>query len=672
MQNDLISAKYTVRQVKNVRIPLSDGIYLAANLLMPEGEGRFPAILEYIPYRKDDISVRTAAPHHYFAERGFVGVQVDIRGTGNSEGVILDEYTPQEQKDACEVIVWLSQQPWCNGNVGMWGTSYGGFNAIQTAMHNPSALKAIVPHAATDDRYNDDVHYFGGCMMGLDLLIYPLEMITMNALPPYPEDMEDDWANMWRQRLEGNPPWIIEWLRHQTEDEYWRQGSLKVDYGSIKCPVFQIGGWADGYANAAARMMQNLNVPNKALIGPWGHVRPDAGRPGPSIGYLHEMVRWWAYWLRGEDTGIMQEPRIASYIQEGASPHPFLPHMPGHWRFMNTWPPEGVSERAFFMGSRNQLRVAPETGSEADVYRYQATVGLAGGFWCPGARPYGLSWDQGIDDSHSCIFTSEPLTEPLEILGRPKALLYVSSTAEIAYFVVKVSDVAPGGSTRLVSRGVLNATHRLSHSQPQPLTPNEVYELEIPLKVVSWVFQQGHCIRVAISSSDFPTIWPSPHLATNTILRGSTRPSRVILPVVEHTGRSLPEVMFQPPAPLKTYAKYEGERPNWQISRDVVDGLTTVVLNSKYKMQPLGESYALASDTYTEMATSDERPDQTYIKGRSKYKVLLQHEQIDVVGHADIKSSSTDFNIDVKLRVDIDQEPFFQRQWLETIPRFLV
>lgn len=672
MRSHLPSAKYSVRQVKNVRIPLSGGTCLAANLLMPEGEGRFPAILEYIPYRKDDTSIGMTASHHYFAERGFVGVLVDIRGTGDSPGVILDEYTPQEQKDACEVIAWLSQQPWCNGNVGMWGTSYGGFNAIQTAMHNPSALKAIVPHAATDDRYNDDVHYFGGCMMGLDLLIYPLGMIAMNALPPHPEDMKDDWASMWQQRLEGNPPWIIEWLRHQTEDEYWHQGSLKVDYGSIKCPVFQIGGWADGYTNATARMMQNLKVPNKALIGPWGHVRPDAGRPGPPIDYLHEMARWWAYWLRGEDTGIMQEPRIALYIQEGATPHPFLRHMPGYWRVMDNWPPEGVSEKAFYMGGQNQLCETPEAGSESDVYRYQATVGLAGGFWCPGTRPHGLSWDQGIDESRSCVYTSEPLAKPLEILGWPKALVHVSSTAEIAYFVVKVSDVAPDGSTRLVSRGVLNATHRLSHSQPQPLTPSEVYELEIPLKVVSWVFQPGHCIRVAISSSDFPTIWPSPQLATNTILRGSARPSRVILPVVEHPASSLPEVKFQPPAPLQTYAKYQGERPNWRISRDIVNGLATVVLNIKYKMQPLGESYALASDTYTEMTASDEHPDQAYIKGRSKYKVLLQHEQIDVVGRAAIRSSITDFNIDVELRVDIDQELFFQRRWLETIPRFLV
>ena len=320
MQSDLTSAKYPVRQIKNVPIPMSDGVSLSANLLIPEGEGRFPAIFEYTPYRKDDVSIGMAAPHHYFAERGFVGALVDIRGTGKSQGTIHDEYTPQEQKDACEVIEWLSQQPWCNGNVGMWGTSYGGFNSIQVAMHNPPALKAIVPHAATDDRYNDDVHYFGGCMMGLDLLIYPLSMIAMNALPPHPESTNTDRTGIWQQRLEGNPPWIIEWLRHQTEDEYWHQGSLKVDYGKIKCPVYQIGGWADGYTNATARMIKNLNVPNKALIGPWSHVRPDRGYPGPSVNYLNEMARWWAYWLRGEDTGIMQEPRIALYVQEGAPP----------------------------------------------------------------------------------------------------------------------------------------------------------------------------------------------------------------------------------------------------------------------------------------------------------------------------------------------------------------
>jgi len=672
MQSDPVSAKYSVRHMKNVRIPMSDGVYLSANLLMPEGEGRFPAILEYIPYRKDDISTGMVATHYYFAERGFVGVQVDIRGTGASQGVILDEYTPQEQKDACEVIDWLSQQSWCNGNVGMWGTSYGGFNSIQVAMHNPPALKAIVPHAATDDRYNDDVHYFGGCMMGLDLLIYPLSMIAMNALPPYSENMKADQASTWQQRLEGNPPWIIEWLRHQTEDEYWHQGSLKVDYGSIKCPVFQIGGWADGYTNATARMMQNLKAPNKALIGPWSHVRPDAGYPGPSIDYLREIARWWAYWLRGEDTGIMQEPRVALYVQEGAAPHPFLRYMPGHWRFIDAWPPDDVSEKVFYLGSQNRLHTTPEKGSEADSYPYRATVGLAGGFWCPGTRPHGLSWDQGIDDSRSCVYTSEPLAEPLEILGWPKALLHVSSTAEITFFIVKVSDVSPDGSTRLVSRGVLNATHRYSHSQPQPLTPGEVYEIEIPMKVSSWVFQPGHRIRVAVSSSDFPTIWPSPQPAINTILRGSANPSRVVLPVVEHPYSSLPELVFQPPAPLQAYAKYQGEPLGWQVSKDIVSGLTTVTLNSKYSMQPSEESYSLASESSVEMAASDAFPDQAYITGRTTYTISNNNEQVDAVSQATIKSTATDFNVDIELDVEIDHEPYFQRQWVEAIPRFFV
>lgn len=624
-------ARHSVRQIKNVHIPMSDGVYLSANLLMPEGEGKFPAILEYTPYRKDDVSIGTAAPHYYFAERGFVGAQVDIRGTGASQGIILNEYTHREQKDACEVIDWLSQQSWCNGNVGMWGTSYGGFNSIQIAMHNPPALKAIAPHAATDDRYNDDVHYFGGCMMGLDLLIYPLSMIAMNALPPDPESMKADRTSIWQEHLEGNPPWIIEWLRHQTEDAYWRQGSLKVDYGSIKCPVYQIGSWADGYTNATARIMQNLKVPNKTLIGPWSHSRPDAGYPGPSVGYLYEMTRWWAHWLRGEDTGIMQEPRIALYIQEGAAPHPFLRHMPRHWRFMDTWPPDGVSEKIFYLGHQNRLHTTTETGSEADSHPYIATVGLAGGFWCPGARPHGLSWDQGIDGSHSCVYTSEPLAEPLEILGWPKALLHISSTAEIAYFVVKLSDVFPDGSTRLVSRGVLNAIHRYSHSQPQPLTPGEVYELDISMKVVSWIFQPEHRIRVAVSSSDFPTIWPSPQPATNTILRGSIHPSCVVLPLVEYVNPSLPEVGFQPPVPLQAYAKYQAEPPSWQVSKDIVSALIKVTINSKYSMQPSEESFSLASDSHVEMAASDTFLDQAYIKGRTKYIISHNNERVDAV-----------------------------------------
>ncbi|MGH7335152.1 MAG: CocE/NonD family hydrolase, partial [Candidatus Rokuibacteriota bacterium] len=237
-----------MRIIQNARIRMRDGVRLAADLFMPDGAGPFPVILEYLPYRKDDNTVPRLEIHHYFAEHGFVGARVDIRGTGNSEGVATDEYPLEEQLDALVVIEWLASQPWSNGAVGMFGSSWGGFNALQVAMHAPPQLKAIVAMYATDDRYNDDIHYLRGCVHAEDQAHYGFSMVSMNALPPYPE-IGDDWAEIWRERLERGESWLIKWLEEQVDGPYWQHGSLKADYGAIKCPTYLIGGWNDGYTN---------------------------------------------------------------------------------------------------------------------------------------------------------------------------------------------------------------------------------------------------------------------------------------------------------------------------------------------------------------------------------------------------------------------------------------
>jgi putative CocE/NonD family hydrolase len=555
MSVELLRPTYRVRRLKHVLIPMSDGVKLAADIYLPEGEGRFPAVLEYLPYRKDDRTAARWAAHYYFAERGFASIRMDMRGTGGSGGVALNEYLPQEQADACEAIAWLAAQPWCNGNVGMWGTSYGGFNTLQVAMHNPPALKAIIPHAATDDRYQEDVHYFGGCLMGIDQVCYPQWMLAMNAMPPYQHYAGADWASIWQTHLDGTPPWVLDWLRHQTEDEYWLQGSLKVDYASIKAATLHLGAWRDLYVGSVFRMAEHLKAPNRAIVGPWQHSRPNDAYPEPRINHLHEMARWWAQWLRGEETGIMDEPQIALYVNHGAPPDPFLPTMPGAWRYEPRWPPERARDHTFYLGENGTLRAEPQAGDTSDQFRYQATVGLTGGFLCPLWPPYGMSRDQALDEARSLCYTTPPLEQPLELLGFAKAILHVASTATIAFFAVKISDVAPDGRSTLVTRGILNATHRTSHSRPEPLTPGQEYELAIPLRAASWVFQPGHRLRIAISGSDWPNVWPSPQPAVNTIFRNRARPSRIVLPIVDSDEQALPQPQFQPATALRPTAK---------------------------------------------------------------------------------------------------------------------
>ncbi|HEX8132066.1 MAG TPA: CocE/NonD family hydrolase [Actinomycetes bacterium] len=172
---------------RHVWIPMADGVRLAASLYLPASRNPCPVLLEALPYRKDDVTAGDRAGYRRLAgEHGYAVARVDLRGTGSSEGVATDEYPPQEQADLCRVIARLAAQPWSTGAVGMYGTSYSGFNSLQVAAERPPALKAIVAIYATDDRYTDDVHYMGGALRLLDLVDYPLYMVALNALPPVP------------------------------------------------------------------------------------------------------------------------------------------------------------------------------------------------------------------------------------------------------------------------------------------------------------------------------------------------------------------------------------------------------------------------------------------------------------------------------------------------------
>src|SRR5262245_60131838 len=205
---------------------MDDGVRLAATLYLPATGEPAPCLLEALPYRKDDVTASYIGEYERLRDEYGYGVcRLDLRGTGSSEGIATDEYPLREQDDLVEVIAWLAGQSWCTGNVGMWGTSYSGFNSIQVAMRRPPALKAIVPIYATDDRYTDDVHFMGGSRRLLDLIDYPTYMVALNALPPVPRVYGDGWRDQWQQRVDGTPPWLLRWLEEQTDDDYWRHGS---------------------------------------------------------------------------------------------------------------------------------------------------------------------------------------------------------------------------------------------------------------------------------------------------------------------------------------------------------------------------------------------------------------------------------------------------------------
>ena len=216
--------------------------------------------------------------HGYLAAHGYACIRLDIVGSGDSEGVLQDEYLRSEQDDAVTAIAWIAAQPWCDGKVGMTGISWGSFNSLQVVARRPPALKAIITVASTDDRYADDMHYMGGCVL-MDTMGWGATFLGYLPTPPDPVVVGAAWRAMWQQRLEVVRPPVLAWLEHQTRDDYWRQGSVCEDYGAIQCAVYAVGGWADGYSNAIPRLMRHLTCPKKALIGPWGIASPTrAGR----------------------------------------------------------------------------------------------------------------------------------------------------------------------------------------------------------------------------------------------------------------------------------------------------------------------------------------------------------------------------------------------------------
>ena len=487
-----------------------------------------PAILEYIPYRKNDgTATRDAGMHPYFAGHGYAAVRVDLRGSGDSDGILLDEYLPQEQDDALEVLAWIAGQPWCSGAVGMIGKSWGGFNALQVAARRPPELKAVISVCSTDDRYADDVHYMGGCLLANDQLTWASSMLVRNALPPDPRFVGERWRDIWLERMEKSPPYIEAWMAHQWRDDFWKQGSVCENYGDIICPVYAVGGWADAYSNAIPRLLAGLLGPRKGLIGPWAHHYPEAGIPGPAIGFLQECLRWWDYWLKGIETGIMGEPMLRVWMQDSIEPDANCTLWPGRWVAEPAWPSANIRAQSYFL---NAGRLGPEPAAETRLdYRGALRAGLDGGIWCAHGQAADLPPDQRAEDGLSLTFTSTPLDAPLEILGFPEVRLELAVDQPNALLVARLCDVSPTGASTLVSRGLLNLTHRDSHEHPTPLQPGKRYTVTVRLNAVAHSLAAGHRWRVAISPTYWPWAWPSPKPVTLSLFTGQA--SRLSLPV---------------------------------------------------------------------------------------------------------------------------------------------
>jgi len=554
-----VPQRVAVSEIDDLWIPLPDGARLSAHLWLPPGADTapVPAIVEVSPYRHEDHTRRRDAVRHpYFAEHGYASLRVDIRGSGASSGVLLDEYTEQEQEDVCAALEWVAAQPWCTGSLGMIGLSWGGFAALQAAARRPAALKAVVALCASADRYGGDVKYHGGCVLGCELLPWSSTMLAMSVRPPDPDLVGEGWRELWLERLEQAVPFAETWLSHQRRDEYWHTGSPSDDYAAVECPVYAVGGWADPYRQAVLDLLASLSGPRKGLIGPWAHRYPEEGTPGPALDFRAECVRWWDHWLKGEPTGVMDEPMLHAWMPEPAADG----ESGGRWVSEEMWPPLRPVAGDYALGD-GTLALGPESECALELSSPEST-GLDAGAWCPWTDA-DLAGDQGRDDDLSLTFTSEPLEECVEILGAPVLTLEVSANEPRALLAVRLCDVAPDGSSRLVTRGLLNLTHRAGSSDPQRLEPGRREQVQVPLEAIAHAFAAGHRIRVAASSSYWPWAWPSPRRADLTLFTGPA--SRFDLPVRPQGKRDcVPTGLF--PAPVQE------EIHGGSIRRLVADG----------------------------------------------------------------------------------------------------
>ena len=658
-----------VEDHRTIWIPMPDGTRLAARMWLPASAGHrpVPAIVEYLPYRRGDgTQQRDALNHPYLAGHGYACLRIDIRGSGDSEGLFEDEYSVQEQVDCVDAIAWIAAQPWCSGKVGMWGISWGGFNALQVAARRPPALKAIITVCSTDDRYADDTHFMGGALL-LGNLNWGAAMFATSTQPPDPDVVGAGWEAIWRRRLEAIPHLVPIWTSHQRRDDYWRQGSICEDYASIECAVFAVGGWADGYTNAIPRMIENLSCPRLGLIGPWAHAYPHMARPGPAIGFLQESLRWWNHWLKGAETGIMDEPRLRSWIQEPMRPASHYDMLDGRWVGDTAWPPRGRRTMRLHLGD-GVLEAAPSRAAPVIVATPQG-AGMAAGAWCPYGLPGDLPSDQRLDDGEALCWETPPLDQGVEVLGAPVLFARVTADRPDAFLVARLSLVARDGAASRLSYGVLNLTHRDGHADPTPLEPGRAYDVRIQLNDIGQRIPAGWKLRLAVQNAYWPTIWPSPQSVAITL---DPAVSRLELPLREDDPDAPAMRPFEAPE-TSPAAAVEVLRPASRARRAEIDltegGLT--VTSSKDRGAVRDVATGLVKTDGGEETYAIRRDDPLSARAEMRWRIGLERGEWSVRTETGVvqTATATHFRIETKLDAWSGDRKIFERTWTHDVPR---
>ena len=651
-------------------IEMADGTPLAATLYLPDGDGPFAALLEALPYRKDDLTASYRDSYVRFAEEaGFAVCRLDLRGTGSSGGTATDEYPDTERADLRTVIGWLATQPWSSGRVGMFGTSYSGFNSLHMAVDGVPELAAVVAMYATDDRYTDDVHYHGGVLRAIDLIDYVHYMIPMNALPPVPAVWGDGWEDEWRRRVDETPAWLFDWLRVQADSAMWRRGSIRLGpgvqgYERLTCPTMLIAGWADGYRNNTFRTIERLRVPWRLLAGPWSHKDPARARPGPNIDADREIIAFFDEHLRGAPPSADEPAQV--FVRRPVHPEPDLALHDGVWRDLSCWPPPGLR---WIEHTPCGDSIGDGTDDlPIDELHVRGDVGVAAWISCAGGLPWGQPLDQRADDTWSLTY-DWPIAERAEMLGNPSVALRVRSSAPVAHLAVRLCDVFPDGTSALITRGILNVGHVGCWPvdpdgdvgrAPSPVTPGEWLDVSVELEATTWTLTPGHTLRLAIAGSDWPNCWPPPRVLTLGVDRASIA---LRIPVVDGLAESTH--VF---APGDGPSSDDADGVVWHVSHDVL-GRETLV-RTRYGDHYEGRHGAVIDDVYEgELGVSTVDPGRAWAKGRTAFTIRWPEATCSTVGTLDVRSDADTIHVVVELVATRDGEPFATRSWRESFPR---
>lgn len=573
---------FTVVEYPDWRLTMSDGCELSVRLWMPanaESEP-VPAIIEHLPYRKRDGTIaRDQLTHPWFAGNGYACLRVDMRGNGDSDGIMEDEYTQQELQDACEVISWAARQRWCSGSVGMMGISWGGFNSLQVAALRPPALKAIITLCSTVDRFADDIHYKGGCML-TENLAWAATMFSYSSRPPDKALVGERWSDLWLQRLQDMPFLATPWMSHQTRDDYWKHGSVCEDYTSIDAAVLTIGGWHDGYRNTISHLVSNLTGPVKGIVGPWIHKYPHYAAPAPAIGFLQEAKRWWDHWLKGIDTGVDNDPAYTVWLMDSIAPQRWLPDRPGRWIAEKTWPSTTISEQTLYVS--HDAIAGAQLLDKATTVTLSLTVntpqhcGQSSGEYFPFNFGPELPDEQSADDELSLLIDGEVLSDTMDIVGAPVARFRLASSTAKALICVRLCEIRSDGSSALITSGMLNLTHHESSDSPSLLQPGKQITVDVTLDQIAFRVPAGHRLRMSVSNTYWPFLWPSPESGCLTISAGELR-----VPV-RRNGAVEEDVSFESPESATPWAVEVLRKPSSSrdVYRDVPTGLiTTEIIN---------------------------------------------------------------------------------------------